>query len=536
MWRRSNAKTKTKSCELPYSFYHDLIPNFWHSPVDERERGTFGWICTLARKMGAKSFIVENVIDRADVQQEIGFIYEHRDAEDHTGEVGAVAITFTSRSAKSKKSLSELGKHILAQAIIVSYPRHGRPHSYVFEGNVRVPGRGKPEATLLNNYLPMARDLTVRVVGTDYSLKGIFFCQQNGTTTACAHSAVKVVVHGASDEKLSASRLNDLLDGDAVGGGTTTLKLVAAFERLGMRPTLYDFTKRRGGQLDNPWTLLCSAVEAGSPALLIFRTGAEQIDHVLPILGYTVNSDEWHPHASDLYRLKEEGFVSSSEWIDHLIINDDLTGPLYCLSQSWLKQARSTKIPADTKAKPRGRKSAGPLIPTAAITLLPDQVDISATLAENLAYAAFQKLLPGVDGILDLNDRWWRYLLDKEPRPVFRTTIIEKERYFEHLSKMHDASHSSTEDETLGALREALPSVFWLCEISLPNLYAGNRAKLGEIFIRPSPRKWKNELETVKGFRFPGVIGWQKDGNFFVEPCGLVSHFRLIGQSAQQEW
>ncbi|NKL25401.1 hypothetical protein GFL92_01015 [Rhizobium leguminosarum bv. viciae] len=504
---------------------------------DEHERGAFRWICTLARKMGAKSFLVEDAFDRLNVSQELSYLWDNCDPGDRHGDVRAVAITFLSKGPKSKQA--DVSQSVIAQAILITFPRNGIQQSYVFEASIRLPSRGRTAKPLLNNYLPLARDLKILVSEKEYSFKGIYFCEQNGTTTLCAHSALKVVAHAAFNRKIPAKEIQELLGGDVVqAGGVKTDHLMEAFQKLGLNAVLYNFKpsgKKRLGEEENPWPVLCSAIEAGHPALLIVETQDKGITHVLPVLGYTLNSDEWHPHASDSYRTKQTDFLSSSEWIDHLIINDDLMGPLYCLSQSWLKRThRETRLtPSSPTAK---NPSLGGLRPRGIITLAPDQIEISAPVAEKCAYESMQMLLPELNTGWNIKGRWWRYLVDKKPRVVFRTTVAEKQHYLDHLMKMHGSKQSQQVSSLMLHLHNTLPDVFWLSEVSLPNLYAGNRAKLGEVCIRISDRNFVSHLDTVVGFRFPGIVGFREGDYLTADTWGLNGHSRFVGDSALDEW
>lgn len=487
--------------------------------------------------MGARSFLVEDALDRLSVGQELSYLWDSRDPRDNHGNMRAVAITFLTCGAKSKQR--DIAKDVIAQAIIITFPRNGIQQSYVFEASIRLPSRGPTSKPLLNNYLPLARDLKICVSGEEYTFQGIYFCEQNGATTLCVHSALKVVTHAAFNRKLPAKEVQELLGGDVVeAGGVTTDNLMDAFHKLKLNPVLYNFKPSGNKQLgdeENPWPLLCSAIEAGRPALLIVETQGKKIDHVLPVLGYTLNSDEWHPHASDSYRKKQADFLSSSEWIDHLIINDDLMGPLYCLSQSWLKRThRETRLTGSSKTSKN--PSLGGLRPRGIIVLAPDQVEISAPVAEKCAYDSMKMLLPVLDSNWNVRGRWWRYLVDKKPRLVLRTTMTEKQPYLDHLMKMHGSRRSVRMSSLMSLLQEKLPDVFWLSEISLPNLYAGNRAKLGEVCIRISDRNFVSHLDTVVGFRFPGIMGIRDGNDLRAGTWGLNGHARFAGGSALEEW
>ena len=243
----------------------------------------------------------------------------------------------------------------------------------------------------------------------------------------------------------------------------------------------------------------------------------------MPVLGYTLNTDEWHPHAANLYRRTPEPFLSSSHWVDHLIINDDLSGPYYCLAQSWASNGRGT-------------------VPLAVITVIPEDVDVTPALAGTIAHAALRKsLLPVIDQAFGLRARWWRYLADRlsnDYRPVVRTTLVERADYLVYLRETAVRMRRTLDPFIVEALERSLPAAFWLCEVSLPNLYVGNRAKLGEVMIRTAPRLRPGErpLEMIVGFRLPAVVGWRDGGRLVARRTRLDEHARLIGAPNPIEW
>lgn len=526
MWTRNSVAFVERSCTRPrYSFYHDLIPAYWSSSRREGETGPLRWICTLARKMGVRSLTIEDARAWPEVKAELDAL--EAASPGVQGCASAVAITFLSRRY-TRNAPAPGTKDVIGQAVVLTYPRPDGPYSYVFEANFRVPARNRDTGPLMNNYVPMAREVEVRIRDRQHRFAGIYFCEQNGLTTLCAHSALRTIAHAVGKGRLSTAEVQRLL-GPATGdGGVMASHLRKAIEGFGPKARLYTFgpvgTRGTGDEApDTPWGVLTSAIEAGHPALLIVKSDGP-VDHVMPVLGYTLNTDEWHPHAADLYREAPEPFLSSSHWVDHLIINDDLAGPYYCLAQAWASASQGAA-------------------PLAVITVIPEEADVTPALAEPTAHLALTgSLLPEIDAVFPSRARWWRYLVDRLSedgyRPVLRTTLAARADYLAHLAETAARMRRTLDPDIVDELAQALPPTFWLCEVSLPNLYVGNRAKLGEIIVRPSPRLRPDEsaLELVVGFRLPTVVGWRVGDDLLVRPCALDDHARLIGSPGSQEW
>ena len=91
-------------------------------------------------------------------------------------------------------------------------------------------------------------------------------------------------------------------------------------------------------------------------------------------------------------------------------------------------------------------------------------------------------------------------------RYVLRTILIDRERYLEHIrtSNSHDLSALSKEELSLF---DELPERFWMVEISLPQLYAGNRSKLGEVLIDALHDASPDDLTTsLLALRLPSIL------------------------------
>jgi hypothetical protein len=108
---------------------------------------------------------------------------------------------------------------------------------------------------------------------------------------------------------------------------------------------------------------------------------------------------------------------------------------------------------------------------------------------------------------------------------VLRTVLIERVRYLEHLraSRAHDGS--SLSDQEIGLLNE-LPEWFWMVEISLPQLYTGNRSKLGEVLINANQEPDPADIaRSVLAVRLPSIL-IRREGSGAINwfPTSMMAH------------
>jgi len=83
----------------------------------------------------------------------------------------------------------------------------------------------------------------------------------------------------------------------------------------------------------------------------------------------------------------------------------------------------------------------------------------------------------------------------------------------------------------------------WMSEISVPNLFLANRAKLGEILINPhafpSDDNPETILEAMIGFRLPSILGWPdpaEDGMFLVGRWPESAHRPIFAPGHHTNW
>ncbi|MCK1495686.1 hypothetical protein, partial [Bradyrhizobium sp. 188] len=117
---------------------------------------------------------------------------------------------------------------------------------------------------------------------------------------------------------------------------------------------------------------------------------------------------------------------------------------------------------------------------------------------------------------------------------------ISSQDYQSHLQKLDDKIQSSEpvptwitpgegRAESFDSFMRSLPDNFWICEISLPQLYGGNRKKLGEILIDP---RNQSLAEAILAIRLPSRAVWRVDRGYRLAPTGMQAHGELLEASA----
>lgn len=498
MWTRKATRPTWRACRQPYSFYHDFIKRYWAGGPSEASAAPIHRLCTLARKMSASSFIVEDCLDRADVAEEVAHLEALSESE---GEVTACAITFLTNGKRRDGDAGKLrSADVIGQVCILTFPTDLGPRTYIYEAIFRLPCRGPDNEQLLNNHVPIASELEIVLRGAPHQFTATYFCQQNGVSSICAHSAVRTLVRTLKGKHVATCELNSFWHYDPDTRPVSTDKVEAALREYGFRPVLYDLTASAHTVSDYPpdnvWGLLTLLADSGSPCLLTLSEG-EPADHVVPILGHTFNSDEWHPLGTTLHREGDETISSSHLWIDHLVMHDDMLGPYFCLSRAGLFSGLNKKK----------------LTPQLVIAMLPDQVEVSPAQAEDFARQILGRVLNMVDESALGFGRWWDYLMLMHERRVFRTTLIDRDEYLATLaSDVAEAPRDEDGRPLLERIAAALPERMWMCEITLPNLLLANRAKLGEFLIdaREFPADKDDLLQCLKAFRLPSMIAWNE--------------------------
>jgi hypothetical protein len=492
------------------------------------------------RKMGARTVVVEELgrgcaeWDR--VLQEIGALR----ARLGNGMQDPVVqkFTFVSRQVDVAEGVGKLpDESFLGYAVLVNLQTPGNVAvSYVLESVIRelcLPppddGGGYARRPLLNNFLHVKRTFQCNVAeGRQYPLPGSFFCQQNTITSVCAHACAAMVLNNTLDgmEMVTTEEVNRRLAIDHIRRklrsglagvewgtheGLTPMELQAVFRGFGLEPYWMDFTgEGRAFYRD----FLYGFVESGYPAVVAFTTsapGREPAGHVVPVFGHTLNSDSWFPVAFAGYAAQAVGdkpYLSTVDWVADFLVHDDNLGMYFCLPGH--------------SFRPEGHPDPGMMFtPIVGIGVYPQTMPVSLMgfEAERLAcmrFCHFAMYLSAKGKAHLLDSYYMAHLLKHHFNPdertaVFRVQLVTKDQYLGHLRKNDNAEMRLQDNEraTIEGLLRA-HSYFWLAEITEPDLYVGNKAKVLDILIDPATDLHQSDPQAgtygVILARLPGAL------------------------------
>ena len=466
----------------------DLAANHWAKRIgDARDARPFDRVCALAFKMGCRWVRVEDGLRRREVIDRLRALGLRIG---HLGIATAVTLSFLRRRPDAASVAAD--GVLVGQATVVTY-RDGT-RGFVLEAILREPRkRERGDKPLLNNFVPVAQTYERKVMGVPCYIFGAYYCQEEALDASGADAALRTTLRclGAtpspslgrgSQETMSAGNAEVLARGLADAGYN-----VAA----------YDFGQASREGLDRPWkqeawTMVCASLESGNPVVLVI---ADEVgdELVLAVVGYTVNTDEWHPGTTSPGHGRPASTVPSSLWIDHLVVHDPHQGPYLCLSRAWLAEAG-----------PEGARFSLRFV----ILPLPNGVRTTPTVAETVATIAVESWLPLLQELNEGSGEWWERLCDPQVPKVARITLVTRDDYTLHVMKLFgETKRAGGRDELANGIALA-PATIWLCEISIPQLYVGADQKLGEFVVRIDDDVEGGSLEGVVAFRLPSLVGW----------------------------
>jgi hypothetical protein len=536
---RSKTEPAVVNCRSPFSLFFDLI----RRECENSGNAPFHRICTLMRKMGVQCFVREDLELNDELRE------EQSSAEARTGgkvQLQARRFTFF-RNVQETENWQDLSaSECLGYAVLVTLTLPDTTkRCYVLESVVQVPSIWVPSHNsaltpqdVTNYYVHCCRQFET-VIGTrgrclNLQLTGSFFCQQNDLTHVCAHAALRMGINSSpayAGAKLTNKDINDNLGidhsnaqgkrvgkyGTETGFGLETTHIDTIVRTIGWRSHIAEFdSKTEIAYAD----FIYPIIESGCPTIL--GVHSPKTGHVLSVLGHTLNTDRWSPEARQSYGLFPDApHISTTAWTDHLIVSDDNYG-MY------------STFPTETIV-PKNNPN---LYAVLAIGLMPTDVTISGYGAEQSAAGWATKLIhltKPVEG-----NRWFR-MLQNEPNQklVCRTLLSEKKDYISFLGSVIDSQGNKVSPAEIAALQNSLPDRFWVTEISVPNLYTGNKRKLGDILTpaKGTEQEFLTGAMSV-GFWLPGLFWCQGQP----EPTGwsLMGHVPILRGASQNrkilEW
>lgn len=536
MWTGDSTVESTLDCRVPFSFFFDLIQTHWRS-TNPQSNLALHRICTLARKQNVTFALVECALSRQEVRDEIDALDKHFS---EGGTAQALSFAFFRGEVRAVEHLSD--NDFVGVATVINYRRPGATdfeHSYVYEAVLAPPhvlNTSGERLNLLNNFIVRDEEFHRTVRGKTFKVRGVYFCQQNGRTHVCAHAGLRMTLNSGfpAHTFLTSTEINQHVPFDLSKGGLDVGAIADTIRRkTSSEPIVIDCSQMRSVDY---LTILSSLVESGCLVLMTFVTMNPSVEHVVTVFGYTRNSDEWHPQAIPLYSgALSAQYYPSNSWLDHYLIHDDNMGPYYTLSsrvmesvqqapsQQALPLPNNEAFETDPKIKPHWIIAANP-------TTAP----LGPIYAQGLAASILDQSLPRLRG-RGVEGRWFQYISEFKWFYVLRSILISKVSYQKHLADIKDHDGKTFTDEEI-RLTDGLPDWFWMVEFSLPNLFTGNRTKLGEMFI--SCVDDGKGVANVLGVRFPGLLLMARDStNQTAHRLGVTAHVPyFVAKHHGNEW
>jgi hypothetical protein len=527
-------------CDKGYSFYHNLVERYWPG------NGPLHRLCSLARKMGVRSYVREVLVPTDEIRQEIDAVAAYPDyaGSGITGQ--AVRLSFFRSLPKAWQEVTS--KDLLGYAVILELRRGGKKWmSYVLEAVVRPPtifvrlpnGQVRPES-VSNYYVHCTRPFD-SVIGTQLEsvpleLEGSFFCQQNGLTHVCVHAALRAAINSSPSirgprvpEKLTNIEINKILgfnyanksSMDHLRGGLEPEHIEAVIKELGLRGKAYDFPNPSHiGYAEYVYPL----IESRFPVIL--AVSVQKVKHAIAVMGHTVNSDRWGPQAKVGYgAFPLVQYHSSVEWADHFIIADDNVGMYVTLPREMIRNFLAPEFDPNLHA-------------TMAVGVVPNSVNVFGYDAEASASGLVEQFLRMV---MSRQACWWlKYLrghmrkkVHRHPALVCRTVLTKRDQYCDEMERVRDSMRKPNRltAAEVQMLRGVLPKTIWVTEISLPDLYSANKHKIGD-FVTDAGAS-RAEYEAFRSLVFgwlPGVAYFNvpKLAKPFTRDWSLKGHIRLF--------
>lgn len=504
-------------------------------------RRPFHRLCTLMRKMNVKTVLIEDILPSLilDLENEVNALNTYYgqpiDVKTHR-------FTFLSVEVRNTEEIRSLkNENFLASALLVNFldpdPAIGW-RSYLYNAIVTEPKIIEHpkfgNLPLLNNYVHIQKTFDCEVGITQeekrsFKIRGTFFCQQNGLTSVCAHAALCMTLNNFLDKPVAPEQINQ-----RIGVNHAEKKLSShpidenelgkILEQYGLSVVLLDFLNNPEWEYDE---YIYRFIESKFPVLLVFSTGGPAY-HVVPILGHTLNSDMWRPEAVTGYLApgsRLEQYKGASSWIDHFIIHDDNYGMYFCLLVDSLKRITLPKYDPSFRA-------------CYAIAIVPSGVTTFSWEAEWASIAVFEDMLSWFVKTSVPVDDWTVRLAEIPLYRVVRTFLVKKEDYRKSLDKEDfDGNVFSGEDKD--ELTKDLPEIFWLSEITLPDLYSANKHKIIDVFYgsdHPRLTDLKNIFKRWHQIRFPyKLIKRVENGDHELIPMSVKSHYPLLTFEKEQD-
>jgi len=492
------------------------------------------------RKMRAQSFTEEAL---KPTNEEL--LYEQESASQRCGKNAVVTakrlIFFASPpgSARWDDKVNLPTDHALGYAILVYLTLPDNTiRTYLLEAIVRRPSvydtsNGEFSVRPVTNYFVHCAREWVTALGPkgarEIAIVGSYFTQQNNLTHVCAHAALRMAMNSTPVfglDKLTNQKINAILDldftkpvnhigryksGEALirEPGLNNKEMCKVIEMLGATVIQADFLRNSSVEFDH---YTYPFMESGFPVIVgldgFDPAKGKRIQHVVTILGHTLNSDRWSPEARAGYgMLPRLPYIPAAEWTDHFIINDDGYGMYETLQAD---AVRNILVPSKNTS----------LHAVFAMGVTP-KVTVAGLTAETVAMITVQHLLKNESK----GGYWFKKLHGQNL--VARTLVQTREDYRNHLKSILDSASVSS----ITHLRhlDLLSDSIWVTEITLPHLYTSNGRKLGDVVIQAdvaAKAPPETAFDAVQFVWLPGAFS--REGRTLIFDWPIIDHVPLI--------
>ncbi len=422
---------------------------------------------------------------------------------------------------------------------------------YVIIKNDTVPGNGSVnrvyESVIRpsrhdNNFIKGQQNWACRTGDLVRHIPGYVYAQQNDMTNVCAHVALRTcAARFHPDGDMSYREMNRLVGvdhkkrkaGGSDGEGLTSDEMVSIMEAAGARCFAADYTTT----VTPPAPFhkyLYGSIESGFPAIVVFGLASGTDDyHAVPIFGHTFNEDTWVPRAEFSYFRIGPGtqYVPSESWLSMFVAHDDNWGSNYCIPRRYLHTKRScSQLSRSPQLCPEERGGVA-----YAISTVPKQVKLSPIRAEVIGADYLFTILPQIPASPTAWDkRLARYA--NAHMLVLRTILVSGKDYVRHLNSAWDWDYNRIRKDMVQAIAPHLrDEMYWLVELSMPELFSANHRKAGEVLIRAQVEPGHTrDFRNFVFCRLPGYFalydgGGPSNPRYQFVPSGVQGHVRLFG-------
>ncbi|MEW6751099.1 MAG: hypothetical protein AB1505_08975 [Candidatus Latescibacterota bacterium] len=456
----ARSRPRVVSLERPFSNFHFVDTEY------AKEHRALRRLFSRARAARARTLVIEDIAPAGAIADEQAAL-RILDPSHHSPLLQR--LTFWSSSSPDGVQLPQVSsRNLLGYALVKKdvLPALGECRLHVFESVFRK--HDHP-----HNCVPGSARYPLCALGKSLVVTGVMYCQQNALTKACAQVALRSLLslfHPRDD--VPYSRINQIAEPLAgvpfnPADGLDSDQLVTVIEAWGHSVRQVNYELPGVVASDYPYDQwLYGAIESGCAGLIGFELSgaAAGVDrHIVPFFGHTFNQDTWAPKALGAYFHVGDNlrYISSLQWMSSFIGHDDNFGSDYCIPRHFVRPEHVKFVAA----------------------VLPQRCAYHATQAEALALQYLYSSLP--DLFATAANPWVRRIVEHVTlqEVVLRPVAVRRRQYLSFLARARDWDQCREDPVVLAALGRLLPSHLWVVEISLPDLFAANHRKVGEIVL-----------------------------------------------------